>query len=324
VCACGGGVPRRVNGVTFELSNKEVGLADAYERDEPGTADAQARCDYWTKRREDAGGNHLVGIFSWPPEYFRTLRAWTDARKSEACDVAKAEGDAREAKATEAARVEALAEAKREHEARDERAWAQAHAEECKAAAREDACDGVRAYLAIAPTGHHASEATASLQAGTPKLAELRRLHEDELARRAAEVSKLEEAAGFRVTGVRVTVEDAPPGAPPGQHLRVAFDLTALRPIARSVSPVVRAACKVTDKRMVDVEAALDARLDELAAGDTRELEASPYAKRPLHAAPSQCDIVLVKGTLAASSGPAVRSFCYVPGQDVRSGACAP
>jgi hypothetical protein len=316
--ACGATLPHRVKGATFELSSKEIGLADEYERDEPRTGEVQVRCDYWTKRREDANGNHLVGLFSWPPEYFQTLRAWAEAKKAEVCDVAKAEAEAKAAKRNEEARVEALAEAQREHVARDERAWAQARAEECAAAVKEGACDGVRAYLATVPGGHHAGEATAALQAGTPKLAEISRLHDEELARRAAEVSKVEEAAGFRVTSVRVTLEDAPVGAGaglPGQHLHVAFDLTAL----------VRARCFVADKRMVDVDVAPDAHLDELSPGDTRALDASPYLKRPLHAAPSQCDIAVLKGSGAETSGPVVDSFCYVPGwQDAKDGACAP
>jgi hypothetical protein len=310
-------------GSTFELSRKENGLAAEYERAEPRGNDAQAQCDYWTKRREEADGSHLIGVFSWPPEYFENLRGWTEAKKLAACDVAKKEADATAAKLNEGARRDALAEAEREHVARDERAWAQARAEECAAGAKDGACDGVKAYLASLPAGRHAGDAARALETGTPKIGEAHRLEEEEHARRTAESAKQEEAAGFRVTGLRVTLENAPAGASPGYHLHAAFDLTALRPIARSTTPLVRARCTVMDKRMVDSDAPPDAHLDELSAGDTRELEANPYLKRPLHAAPSQCEIAVVRGSGQETSGPIVDSFCYVPGWlDAREGAC--
>jgi hypothetical protein len=324
--ACGGeAFLRTANGATFPLSSKEIGLARDYERGEPQGGDGSARCDYWTKRREDANGNHLVGVFSWPPQYFENLRGWTEAKKAEACEVAKREADAKAATLNEAARREALAEAKREHDARDERGWAEARVEECTAATTEGACDGVRAYLSNVPGGRHAGEATSALETGTPQIAQLRRQREEESARRGAEVAKQEDAAGFRVSGLRVTLESAQAGASPGYHLHAAFDLTALRPIARGTTVLVRARCLVVDKRMVDSDVPPDAHLEALAAGDTRELEASPYVKRPLHAAPSQCEVVVVRGSGAETSGTVVDSFCYLPGWlDARAGACPP
>jgi hypothetical protein len=324
--ACGGPTfLRTANGSTFPLSSKEIGLARDYERGEPQAGDAAARCDYWTKRREDANGNHLIGVFSWPPEYFENLRGWTEAKKAEICEVAKREADAKAATLNETARREALAEAQREHGARDERGWAEARAEACASATTEAACDGVRAYLANVPGGRHAVDAATALEAGTPKIAELRRRREEESARRGAEIAKLEEAAGFRVSALRVTLENAQAGAAPGYHLHAAFDLTALRPIPHGTNVALRARCLVVDKRMVDSDVPADAHLDELAAGDTRELEASPYLKRPLHAAPSQCEVVVLRGSGAETSGPVVDSFCYLPGWlDARVGACPP
>lgn len=318
-------VQRQVRGATFDLSSKEIGLADEYEGQDPRAGNAQVRCDYWTKRRADADGNHLIGVFSWPPEYFANLRGWTEAKKSEVCEVAKTEADAHAAKVNEQERLDALAAARQEHEARDGRAWAEVRGNDCAAAAREDACDGMKAYLAISPGGHHATEAAAAVQAAEPKLAELRRAREQDATRRASQASKQEETAGFRVSSLRATIDDAPAGsATPGEYLRVAFDLTATRALARGVTPIVRAACQVADKRMVDVDTGLDIHLDELALGDTKEIDASPYAKRALVAAPSQCEIVVMRGIAVDTSGPVVRTFCYVPGQGVKDGACAP
>ncbi len=323
--ACSSSTQLQVRGATFELSSKEIGLANQYDREDPHAADAQARCDYWTKRREDANGNHLVGLFSWPPEYFWHLRAWADAKKAEACDLAKAEADANAAKQNEEARRQALVEAEKEHEARDERAWRGARAEDCVAAAREDACDGVKAYLAIVPNGRHAADAAAEVQAAEPKIAELRRRREADDARRTNEESKQEEAAGFRVSSVRAVLQDVPAGGSMrGLFVHVFFEVTAIRAMSRGVVPVVKAACQVGDKRMVDVDAALDQRLDELSPGDTKEIELSPYLKRALQETPSRCEISVMKGAAPDARGPLVHSFCFVPGQGVSETVCAP
>jgi hypothetical protein len=183
----------------------------------------------------------------------------------------------------------------------------------------------VKAYLDIEPGGRHAAQATAALGAAEPKLAQLRRLREQEAARRAALASKQEDAAGFRVSSMRATIDDVPPGSSaPGVYLRVTFDLTAIRSLPRGVTPIVRGACQVAEKRMVDVDAGLDTHLDELAPGDTKLIDASPYAKRALLAAPSRCEIVVMKGVALETSGPLVRTFCYEPGQGVREGTCVP
>jgi hypothetical protein len=324
--ACGGGTQVQARGAAFALSSKEIGLATEYERGDPRPADAQERCDYWTKRREDANGNHVIGLFSWPPSYFEGLRAWTEAKKGEACDAAKADADAKAAKLNEEARVAALEEARREHETRDERAWAAAKASECAMAATEGACDGLTAYLAIVPNGQHASEAATALQLARPKLLELRQRREEGDRQRAVEAVRLEEAAGFRVSNPRAVLDDASEGGPtsPGRYLKVAFDVTAVRAIARGVTPIVRAACQVEDKRMVDVDAALDPHLYELAPGDTKEIDAAPYLKKSLLALPSRCDVVILKATGLEATGSIVHSFCFVPGQGIGEGGCAP
>jgi hypothetical protein len=319
---CGGGMQRELKGATFDLSSKEAGLADEYEREEPRRADAKTRCDYWTKRSEEAATSHLIGIFQYSPEHFVNLRAWTEAEKADTCGAAKAEADAKAAKKLDADRELELAEARRAHEGRDRESWAHARLDECAAARREDACDGARAYVKAVPDGVHVAEANAALRAAESKLGELRRLREEEEQRRVAATAKLEDVAGFRISGLRVTVTEAPGGV--GQYLKVVFDLTALRSLARGATPIVKAACRVDDKRMVDVATALDLHVSELDPGDTKQIEASPYAKSTLSSAPSQCDLVVMKATAMDTVGAAVHSFCYVPGQKVRDGSCGP
>jgi hypothetical protein len=320
--ACGGTVQREVKGASFELSRKEADLADQYDREEPRRADAAARCEYWKKRVDDAGKDHVIGPFEYSPESFVHLRAWAEAEKTDLCGAAEREADAKAAKTLEDERATALANARQAHDGRDREGWATARAEQCAAAATEDACDGVRAYLRAFPEGSHVAQAGEALGHAAPKLEGLRHAREEEEQRRASATAKLEDAAGLRVSGVRVAMIDAPGGD--GQLLRVTFDLTALRALARGTTPLLKAACRVGDKRRVDVASGLDARVSELDPGDTKQIEASVYAKGALASAPSECDLVLMKGGAADTSGTVVHTFCYVPGQRVRDGACTP
>lgn len=76
LAACAGGGLREVRGVRFQLSSKEMELADQYEREEPKSARAIVRCDYWTQRKY---GN---GIYA-----FATLPRWINAEQIAHCAV---------------------------------------------------------------------------------------------------------------------------------------------------------------------------------------------------------------------------------------------
>jgi hypothetical protein len=324
---CGAGVPKPYHGEVFVLSGREAKMAAEDERAEPRAAGAQERCDYWTAQKEDAAKSHLLGVFKYTPEYFEHLHAWAEAHETAACAQAKAEADAVAAEATEAERLRALAEARVSHDAGDRRAWDAARLSDCDARSPgfgESSCDGLRAYLRTVPDGEHVADATAALEAAAPKLAELRRLREAAEAARVAAASRQEEAAGFRVSSLRAALDDAALADHPGHSLRLGFDVTLLRALPRGVTPLVRAACLVGDKRMVDVDTPQGARLNELLPGDTRALDANPYGKSPLTETPSRCEIVVMKGAGVETTGARVHAFCWVPGGAVEEGECAP
>ena len=75
----------QVRGATFELSGREASLAEKYEQEEPRDAPASDQCTYWKQRVHDAQGGHVIGIVSWPAEYFATLRRWAEAKQAAAC-----------------------------------------------------------------------------------------------------------------------------------------------------------------------------------------------------------------------------------------------
>lgn len=65
-----------VRGARFELSDREVTVADRFEQQDPTTADAQTRCGYWKRRSYDVGTRYSDRAM---------LRQWTSAKESEAC-----------------------------------------------------------------------------------------------------------------------------------------------------------------------------------------------------------------------------------------------
>ncbi|HEY2509763.1 MAG TPA: hypothetical protein VGI39_02875, partial [Polyangiaceae bacterium] len=269
----------------------------------PQRASADVRCAYWTKRVEEAGTSHLMAVFSYPPEYFRNLHSWADARKNDACAEAKKEADASEAARLDGERARELAEAQRAHEARDREAWEQAKVESCRAADREDACGGVRSYVEAFGSGGHAVEAREALHASEPKLAELRRLREEAEERRAAGIAKREEAAGVKISSLQASFEEARRGT----SVRLRFDATLLRAMDGK-GLAIRVACRAGEKRIVDAVTLADALAGDLAAGDTRELEVEAFSRVPLRERPEHCDVVMRK-----PGGGDVDMFCVGP-----------
>jgi hypothetical protein len=255
------------------------------------------------------------------------------AKTTRSCDAVKAFGscypDSAERAQADALLVEARAAL---DAAADREAWATATVNQrnCATPQTESDCDAVESYLSRRPDGFQAAEARRILARGKPRVAGLRAARE---AREAAAAAAAREAAaaaaarevaiGFKVTRLRVQQRDPLRSDGRNKYLYVTFDLTVLSPLPRWTTPIVKVACHVGDKRMVDVDTTLDTRLNELSVGDTKELEANPFFNNPLRIPPTSCDILIMKGTGFDTRGPIVQEYCLVADDThLRDGAC--
>jgi hypothetical protein len=96
VAGCGGSM-QQVQGAQFDLSGNETSVADNYKQQEPREADAQTRCQYWSRRAVEAQGPQTIGILRWPPGSFPTLISWANAKRQQACGKFQAQQQAERA-----------------------------------------------------------------------------------------------------------------------------------------------------------------------------------------------------------------------------------
>jgi hypothetical protein len=125
------------------------------------------------------------------------------------------------------------------------------------------------------------------------------------------------EASQIIVTHLDVTTPVGDPGANPS--LDVKLDVQVTSSVGSDVTLTAVTACKVNGAVKIDTSD-LGGDLSDLDVGDTKRLEASPFASSKLEGTPSQCSIT-IRENKEFSAAKNIAQFCYAAGHVTR-GAC--